>query len=77
MDNQTRRVGKVVSATKEDIKMAINRLYIIDNNSCDEKTMHLIDEAIDCLGMAQLFLERIDLSQYKPDFNGEGIVLKH
>jgi hypothetical protein len=39
--------------------------------------MHLIDEAIDCLGMAQRFLDRIDLLQYKPDFNGEGIVLKH
>lgn len=77
MDNQTRRVGKVVSATKEDIKMAINRLDGIDYNSCDEKTMHLIDEAIDCLGMAQRFLDRIDLLQYKPDFNGEGIVLKH
>lgn len=77
MDNQTRRVGKVVSATKEDIKMAINKLDVIDHNSCDEKTMHLIDEAIDCLEMAQRFLERIDLSQYKPDFNGEGIILKH
>lgn len=77
MDNQTRKVGKVVSATKEDIKMAINRLGGIDNNSCDEKTIHLIDEAIDCLEMAQRFLDRIDLLQYKPDFNGEGIVLKH
>ena len=77
MDYKTRKIEKVVSATKEDVKMAINRLDVIDNNSCDEKTMHLIDEAIDCLGMAQRFLERIDLSQYKPDFNGEGIILKH
>lgn len=77
MDCKTRKVGKVVSATKEDIKIAINKLDVIDNNSCDEKTMHLIDETIDCLEMAQRFLERIDLSQYKPDFNGEGIVLKH
>ena len=77
MDYKTRKIEKVVSATKEDVKMAINRLDVIDHNSCDEKTMHLIDEAIDCLGMAQCFLERIDLSQYKPDFNGEGIILKH
>ena len=77
MDYKTRKIEKVVSATKEDVKMAINRLDVIDHNSCDEKTMHLIDEAIDCLGMAQRFLERIDLSLYKPDFNGEGIILKH
>ena len=77
MDYKTRKVGKIVSTTKEDIKMAINRLDRIDYNSCDEKTIHLIDEAIDCLGMAQRFLDRIDLLQYKPDFNGEGIVLKH
>ena len=77
MDCKTRKVGKVVSATKEDIKMVINRLDVIDHNLCDEKTMHLIDEAIDCLGMAQRFLDRIDLLQYNPDFNGESIVLKH
>ena len=77
MDYKTRKVEKVVSATKEDLKMAINRLGGIDYNSCDEKTMHLIDEAIDCIGMAQRFLDRIDLLQYKPDFNGENIVLKH
>ena len=76
MDYKTRKVGKVVLATKEDLKMAINRLDGIDYNSCDETTTHLIDEAIDCVRMAQRFLDRIDLLQYKSGFNGEGIVLK-
>lgn len=76
MDYQTRKVGKTIVAAKEDLKMSVRRLDGIDHNSCDEKTMHLIDEAIDCINMAERFIGQIDLSQYETEYNGEDIVIK-
>lgn len=76
MDYQTRKVGKTIATAKEDLKMSVSRLEGIDHNSCDERTMHLIDEAVDCISMAQRFLNQIDLSKYGADFNGEDIVMK-
>ena len=76
MDYQTRKVYKLIAAIKEDLNMAIKRIECINKDACDDKTNRIIDNAFECIDMANQFLDKIELSEYGVNFNGENIILK-
>ena len=75
MDAQHIKTGNKIKTAKVDIKDAVENLNLINNETCTEETMYLIDEALECLSMAQKFLERIDLTQYERGYVSEEIII--
>ena len=75
MDAQHIKTGNKIKTAKVDIKDAVENLNLINNETCTEETMYLIDEALECLSMAQRFLERIDLTQYERGYVSEEIII--
>ena len=75
MDFQHIKTGNKIKTAKVDVKDAVENLNLINNETCTEETMHLIDEALECLEMAQKFLERIDMTAYESGYVSEHIIL--
>lgn len=75
MDAQHIKTGNKIKTAKVDIKDAVGNLNLINNETCTEETMYLIDEALECLSMAQRFLDRIDLTQYERGYVSEEIII--
>ena len=73
MDSQQRKTAKVIKSSIEDLKTVQNKLNVINKETCTDKTLHIIDEACDSIGMALSFLEHIDTDYFTSNYNGEDI----
>ena len=75
MDNQQRKTAKVIKSSIEDLKTVQNKLDVINKETCNDKMLHIIDEACDSIDMALKFLELIDTDYFTSNHNGENITL--
>ena len=73
MDAQERKTGKVIAYAVEGLTTIRERLEAINKETCTDKTLHMIDEAVDSIDMAKRFLDLIDLDDFCPNYCGEGI----
>lgn len=74
MKGAHRRTGRVIKIAMNDINSAITNLGLANSEDCTEKTLHLIDEALECLEMSKRFLGAIDMTEYDAGYVSSDII---